>query len=38
MLSNTSSIHQTMSDMEWKYDIMYAKRGYVHWYVGEGLD
>lgn len=21
-----------------KFDIMYAKRAFVHWYVGEGLD
>ena len=21
-----------------KYDKMYAKRAFVHWYVGEGLD
>ena len=21
-----------------KYDLMYAKRAFVHWYVGEGME
>ena len=27
-----------LTRMAHKFDIMYAKRGFVHWYVGEGME
>ncbi|XP_036003958.1 tubulin alpha chain-like [Fundulus heteroclitus] len=30
MLSNTTAIY--------KFDLMYAKRAFIHWYVGEGME
>ena len=24
--------------MDHKFDLMYAKRAFVHWYVGEGME
>ena len=26
-----------MGRMDHKFDLMYAKRAFVHWYVGEGM-
>lgn len=23
---------------DYKFDLMYAKRAFVHWYVGEGME
>lgn len=34
MLSNNNSISEIMDNMSLKYDKMYAKRAFVHWYVG----
>ena len=25
-------------DRDHKFDLMYAKRAFVHWYVGEGME
>ena len=25
-------------DIQWDIDLMYAKRAFVHWYVGEGME
>ena len=36
MLSNTTAIAETFARMNHKFDLMYAKRAFVHWYVGEG--
>jgi len=38
MISNSSSIAQTFSRINLKFDVMYAKRAFVHWYVGEGME
>eukprot|EP00494_Astrolonche_serrata_P009099 UN09149 len=27
-----------MGRMDTKFDLMYAKRAFVHWYVGEGME
>merc|ERR1712174_106430 len=27
-----------MGRMDHKFDLMYAKRAFVHWYVGEGME
>ena len=36
MLSNTTAIAEVFSRIDHKFDLMYAKRAFVHWYVGEG--
>ena len=38
MLSNTTSIAEAWSRLDHKFDLMYSKRAFVHWYVGEGME
>ena len=38
MLSNTTAIAEAWSRLNHKFDLMYAKRAFVHWYVGEGME
>jgi tubulin alpha len=38
MLSNTTAIGEVFSNIDHKFDLMYAKRAFVHWYVGEGME
>lgn len=38
MLSNTTAIAEVFSRINHKFDLMYAKRAFVHWYVGEGME
>ena len=37
-LSNTTAIAETWERLDHKFDLMYAKRAFVHWYVGEGME
>ena len=38
MLSNSTAIVDVWSRLNYKFDLMYAKRAFVHWYVGEGME
>jgi len=38
MLSNTTAIAEVFARLDHKFDLMYAKRAFVHWYVGEGME
>ena len=38
MLSNTTAISDAWGRLNHKFDLMYAKRAFVHWYVGEGME
>jgi hypothetical protein len=38
MLANTTAIAEAWSRLDHKFDLMYAKRAFVHWYVGEGME
>ena len=38
MLSNTTAIAEAWKRIDAKFDLMYAKRAFVHWYVGEGME
>ena len=38
MLSNTTAISEAWSALSTKFDLMYSKRAFVHWYVGEGME
>ncbi|KAM6321243.1 tubulin alpha-8 chain [Aegotheles albertisi] len=38
VLSNTTAIAEAWARLNHKFDLMYAKRAFVHWYVGEGME
>ncbi|EUC67494.1 tubulin alpha-1A chain, partial [Rhizoctonia solani AG-3 Rhs1AP] len=38
MLSNTTSISSAWTRLNKKFDLLYSKRAFVHWYVGEGME
>nr|XP_054753064.1 tubulin alpha-1D chain-like [Lytechinus pictus] len=38
MLSNTTAVAEAWARLDHKFDLMYAKRAFVHWYVGEGME
>ncbi|KHG14074.1 Tubulin alpha-2 chain [Gossypium arboreum] len=38
MISNSTRVAEVFSRIDHKFDLMYAKRAFVHWYVGEGME
>merc|ERR1712182_45080 len=38
MISDSTAIAEVMSRIDHKFDLMYAKRAFVHHYVGEGME
>lgn len=38
MLSNTTAIVEAWARLNHKFDLMYAKKAFVHWYVREGME
>ncbi|XP_076597366.1 tubulin alpha chain-like [Chaetodon auriga] len=38
MMSNTTAMAEAWARLDHKFDLMYAKRAFVHWYVGEGME
>merc|ERR1711924_401486 len=38
MISNSTAIAEVMSRIDHKFDLMYAKRAFGHWHVGEGME
>jgi tubulin alpha len=38
LISNNTGIAEVFSRMNEKFDLLYAKRAFVHWYVGEGME
>jgi len=38
MISNSTSISDVFIRIDHKFDVMYAKRAFVFWYVGEGME
>jgi hypothetical protein len=38
MLSNTTAIATAWSRLDHKFDLLYSKRAFVHWFVGEGME
>ena len=38
LAANTTAVAETFSRINHKFDLMYAKRAFVHWYVGEGME
>ncbi|GAB6032130.1 Tubulin alpha-3C/D chain [Chamberlinius hualienensis] len=37
-LANTTAISEAWSRLAYKFDLMYNKRAFVHWFVGEGME
>jgi len=37
-IANTTAIAEAWSRLNHKFDLLYAKRAFVHWYVGEGME
>jgi len=38
MLANSTAISEVFARIDRKFDLMFAKRAFVHWYVGEGME
>jgi len=38
LLANTTAIANVFSRLDQKFDLMFQKRAFVHWYVGEGME
>lgn len=38
MLSNSTAIVEAWARLNYKFDLMFRKRAFVHWYVGEGME
>ena len=38
MISNSTAIAEVFSRLNHKFDLMYTKRAFVHWFVGEGME
>ncbi|XP_038597080.1 tubulin alpha-4 chain-like [Tachyglossus aculeatus] len=38
VLSNTTAIAEAWARLDHKFDVMYAKKAFVHWYLGEGME
>ncbi|KAK7097014.1 tubulin alpha-1B chain-like [Littorina saxatilis] len=38
MMSNSTAIARAWALIDHKFDLMFAKRAFVHWYVGEGME
>ncbi|XP_039030374.1 tubulin alpha-2 chain-like [Hibiscus syriacus] len=38
MISNNTAVAEVFARIDHKFDLMFAKRAFVHWYVGEGME
>lgn len=38
MISNNTAVAEVFARLDHKFDLMFAKRAFVHWYVGEGME
>ena len=38
MLSSSTAVAEAWARLHHKFDFMYAKPTFVHWYVGEGME
>jgi len=38
MISNSSAIENVFSSYSHRFDLMYDKRAFVHWYISEGME
>lgn len=38
MIANSTAVAEVFARIDHKFDLMYSKRAFVHWYVGEGME
>ena len=38
MLTNTTAVHEVFQRITSKFDILYRKNAFTHWFIGEGLE
>jgi tubulin alpha len=38
MLSKSTAIAAAWHRLDYKFDLMFSKRAFVHWYLGEGME
>jgi len=38
LIGNTTAVAEVLARLDHKFDLMYSKRAFVHWYVGEGME
>jgi len=38
MLGNTTAIAEAWARLDHKFDLMFSKRAFVHWFVSEGME
>ena len=38
MLSKAAAVSSAWSRLDHKFDLLYSKRAFVHWYVDEGME
>ncbi|XP_055389838.1 tubulin alpha-1C chain-like [Condylostylus longicornis] len=38
MVANTTAVAESWARLDHKFDLMYCKRAFVHWFVGEGME
>ena len=38
VIANNTSVAEVFQRVSQRFDVMYAKRAFVHWYVGEGME
>ena len=38
MVSNNTAVADMFSRINRKFDLMFSKRAFVHWFVGEGME
>jgi hypothetical protein len=37
-LANSTALVEAWGRIDYKFDLLYSKRAFVHWYVGEGME
>ncbi len=37
-LANSTALVEAWARIDYKFDLMYSKRAFVHWYIGEGME
>ncbi|CAN6441282.1 unnamed protein product [Victoria cruziana] len=38
MISNNTDITEVFSHINHKFDLMYSKKAFIHWYIGDGME
>ena len=38
MLSNTTAIASAWERLDMKFDLLFSKRAFIHWFIGEGME